>query len=122
MTRYLTVFLALTVVFFGGCTVKHGRIDLATKPPGADVYLDSIHIGKTPITFEHDSSTVSQMEIKLDGYYTINEVINWGWIHYELAQGNGTDRTKGEYQGKKQTIWLVTTRRTLLLKPKEKFE
>ena len=62
------------------------------------------------------------MEIKLDGYYTINEVINWGWIHYELAQGNGTDRTKGEYQGKKQTIWLVTTRRTLLLKPKEKFE
>ncbi len=119
MKRYVLLFVIITFLSVGGCAVYHGRISVATEPAGADVYINGVKVGTTPTTFEHDWRNVRQMEIHLNGYYPVQETLNWGWIHNEIANGNGTDRTKGEYQGDIKTIWIVRTQRTLLLKPKE---
>lgn len=55
------------------------------------------------------------------GREPVEEAINWGWVYYEIANGNGTEKVKGEYQGKRKTIWRVNTRRTLLPKCPEKY-
>jgi len=113
MKKYLLLILILSLI---GC-VKKGVITISTVPKGAEVYLNGTSVGKAPITFEQELKDVKQLKIVLDGYYSTEEPINWGWVHYEIAKGNGTDKVKGEYQGKKRTIWRVNTTRTLLLKP-----
>lgn len=116
MKKYLLIIIALSLI---GC-VKKGVITISTIPDGAEVYLNGAVVGKSPITFEQELKDVKQLKIILDGYYPIEESINWGWIHYEIANGNGTERVKGEYQGKRKTIWRVNTRRTLLSNCQEK--
>ena len=113
MKKYLLLILILSLV---GC-VKSGVITISTVPKGAEVYLNGTSVGKAPITFEQELKDVKQLKIVLDGYYSIEESVNWGWVHYEIAKGNGSNRVKGEYKGKKKTIWRVNTTRTLLLKP-----
>ena len=112
MKKYLLFVLVLSLI---GC-VKSGVITIDTVPKGAEIYLDGVDMGKAPVTFEQELKDVKQLKIILDGYYPVEESINWGWAHYEIAKGNGTDRVKGEYQGKKKTIWRVNTYRTLLPK------
>ena len=113
MKKYLLIIIALSLI---GC-VKGGVITISTVPEGAEVYLNGTRIGKAPVTFEQQLKDVKQLKIVLHGYYSIEEPINWGWVYYEIAKGNGTERVKGEYQGKRKTIWRVNTSRTLLLKP-----
>jgi hypothetical protein len=50
--------------------VERPRVSLSSSPPGADVYLDSVWIGTTPLTLEAPAVR-TRLELDLDGYYSM---------------------------------------------------
>lgn len=120
MRKFGVLSLILISVFVLGCVQTTGKITLMTDPSGATVYLDGNQLNdKTPLTFDYNfkDDGVKIVTIKLDGYYTLEEPLNWGWIHYETAKGNATKNVKIKEEDKEKKIWTINTRRKLFKKP-----
>jgi len=109
----ITMMCCAVLLILSGCTGKEGIVRLNTDPPGAAYYVDGIERGTTPAEFEWRYDRPILIELKKEGYYTEEELLNKGWLHYQKYQGNyGEIRTGG---AKKK--WTVTINRKLKAAP-----
>ena len=115
MSRFTVITVLGLVLFLGsfGCVSKVGIVRLNTDPPGAKYYLDGIERGTTPAEFEWDSRQPINLEIRKDGYYTEEELLNKYWVWYQESRGNY--RTIRVSEAKKK--WTVILNRTLRAAP-----
>jgi hypothetical protein len=117
MSRFtlITVLVLLLLLSSFGCVGKEGVIRLNTDPPGAKYYVDGIEKGTTPAEFEWSYDRPILIELKKEGYYTEEELLNKGWLHYQMSQGNyGKVRT-----GESSKQWTVSINRKLRVAPKK---
>jgi hypothetical protein len=116
MARFnlITVLGLVLLLSFFGCVSKVGIVRLNTDPPGAKYYLDGIEKGTTPAEFEWDAARPIMLEIRKDGYYAEEELLNKKWVWYQESIGKyGEVRT-----GKSSKQWTVTVNRKLKRAPK----
>jgi hypothetical protein len=112
-TSMITIMCVAVILIFSGCTGKDGIIRLNTEPAGAYYFVDGIERGTTPAEFEWRYDRPILIELKKEGYYTEEEMLNKGWLHNQMYQGNyGTVRVGG---AKKK--WTVTINRKLKAAP-----
>jgi len=117
MSRFTLITVLVLLLFLSsfGCVGKEGVIRLNTDPPGAKYYVDGIEKGTTPAEFEWSYDRPILIELKKEGYYTEEELLNKGWLHYQMSQGNyGKVRTS---ESSKQ--WTVSINRKLKVAPKK---
>lgn len=113
MTRAASfLVLVCAVVMSVGCTASRGFVTLSTIPSGAEVYVDGVSKGFTPVTFDYDLERHAVLKIEKEGYFTEVEDMNRGWVINEGHKGN----FHKEGDGSGGRIWKVNTRRAL--KPK----
>jgi hypothetical protein len=116
MKKILLMVMAGLLLF--GCASKKGRIDIVSDPLGATVYMDRVKVGVTPMTYEYNYKFSKTMRLELDGYYPYEEILNWGWVHWETAKGNVKENVEiGGRKDEKEKIWTVTIHRRLNKKP-----
>jgi hypothetical protein len=110
-----TGFLLIACVLFlaAGCTSSRGFITLSTFPAGAEVYVDGVSKGFTPLTFDYDLERRSELRIEKDGYFTEVEDLNKGWVRNEGHKGNF--HKEGDSAGGGR-VWKVRTTRALKAK------
>ena len=114
-TSMITIMCCAVLLIFTGCTGKDGIVRLNTDPSGAHYYVDGIEKGTTPAEFEWRYDRPIVIEIRKEGYYPEEELLNQGWLTYQIFLGNyGTIRTSG---AKKK--WTVTINRKLKVAPPE---
>ena len=112
-TSMITMMCCAVLLIFSGCTGKEGIVRLNTDPPGAHYYVDGVERGTTPAEFEWDSKRPIMLEIRKEGYYTEQELLNKYWVWYQDSRGNyGTVRV-----GEAKKKWTVTINRTLKAAP-----
>ena len=117
MSRFtlITVLGLVLLLSSFGCVGKEGIIRLNTDPPGAKYFVDGIEKGTTPAEFEWSWDRPILIELKKEGYYTEQELLNKGWLGYQQYQGNyGEVRTAGS---SKQ--WTVSINRKLKAAPQK---
>jgi len=116
MSRFtLIIVLGLVLLLSSfGCVGKEGIIRLNTEPPGAKYYVDGIEKGSTPAEFEWSYDRPILIELKKEGYYTEAELLNKGWLHYQMSQGNYGEIRVGQSTKK----WTVSINRKLKAAPK----
>ena len=109
----VTMMCVAALLIFSGCTEKTGIVRLNTDPAGAHYYVDGVERGTTPAEFEWDSKRPIMLEIRKEGYYTEQELLNKYWVWYQDSRGNyGTVRV-----GEAKKKWTVTINRTLKAAP-----
>ena len=96
-----------------GCVGREGIIRLNTDPPGATYYVDGIEKGRTPAEFTWDSNWPCLLEIRKEGYYTEQELLNKYWVWYQESKGNYRTIRVGEAKKK----WTVIIDRKLKAAP-----
>ncbi len=101
-----------------GCTSKRGIIELHTRPPEANIYLDDVIQGVSPLKFEYDFSLPATLKIEKRGYYTEIEALSEAWVVREIRKGSYTEGTF-LIQGQNIDAWKVTTTRLLQKKEEE---
>ena len=112
-TSMITMMCCAALLILSGCTGRTGVIRLNTDPPGATYYVDGVERGTTPAEFEWRYDRPIVIELKKEGYYTEEELLNKGWLHYQIYLGNyGKVRVSG---AKKK--WTVTINRKLKAAP-----
>jgi hypothetical protein len=56
---------------------EENKLTITSRPEGAEIYIDSVYYGKTPLTIEHFGPGDYRLELRLTGYYTHTD-----WIYY----------------------------------------
>ncbi len=109
----MTVLGLVSFLILSGCTAKQGVVRLNTEPRGAKYFVDGIEKGTTPAEFEWDVSRPILLEIRKEGYHSEQELLNKGWLQFQISQGN-----YGEIRiGKVTYKWTVTINRKLKSAP-----
>lgn len=71
----ISIILVLLIIVFQGCATicqpGPDKIPINSRPDDAEVYLDGLIVGRTPMTVSVDRSAECYLEIKKDGYKTI---------------------------------------------------
>jgi len=95
-----------------GCTSKRGIIELHTRPFEADIYVDEVKQGRSPVIFEYDFCQPATLTIEKIGYYPETEALDESWVFKEVRKGNYRE---GDFmiQGETVRTWKVTTLRLL---------
>ncbi|MDA0999588.1 MAG: PEGA domain-containing protein [bacterium] len=94
--RFLTVFLLVLIVpaFLGGCTwwdknvttkvknIRYQRLTITSDPPGADVYVNDVHQGLTPMTlnFKIEFSDLTkglEIVVEKEGYLPVRREVSF---------------------------------------------
>jgi hypothetical protein len=113
MKRSIVVILFLCILSLAtGCAHKKGTIMLDTVPQGADVYLNGIKQGTTPVTFQWDARMRATLKIEKEGFYTETEELDKAW----LVKEHQKRRYSKEYIRVDDTnlkVWTVNTIREL---------
>ncbi|MEJ2365183.1 MAG: PEGA domain-containing protein [Deltaproteobacteria bacterium] len=107
----------LGLIFFfasAGCTSSTGIIRLNTDPVGAKYYVDGVEKGTTPAEFEWSYDRPIMIELRKEGYYTEEELLNKGWLHYQMSLGNYGEIPAGKVTKK----WTVLINRKLKVAPR----
>ncbi|MEE2644418.1 MAG: PEGA domain-containing protein [Myxococcota bacterium] len=64
-----------------------GRIGLFTNPPGAQVFLNDMLLGLTPLSKEVDRiSGDFEIRVELSGYQSVQEILRWREGELELTR------------------------------------
>lgn len=73
----------------GGCaTVIKGLgqdVTFTSTPPGAEIYVNGKHVGRTPVTARVTHGKDKQVEARLDGYLTKQSTITTSFSGYSLC-------------------------------------
>ena len=118
MIAHRIAIILTLILIFSGCTSKRGIIEIHTKPPGADVYMDHALKGKSPLSLEYDFTTPATLKILKEGYYSEIEALCQAWVVREIRKGNYAEG-KFVIQGERTSSWKVTTSRRLQKKDEE---
>jgi len=63
------LFIMMAGMLLVGCVAKKGKIDIVSDPPGATVYMDSIKVGVTPMTYNYNFEVSKTMRLEINGYH-----------------------------------------------------
>ena len=76
-----TCLVIAAMVAAGGCVKR--TLLLKTDPPGAEAFIDDVHVGATPVihTFYHYGE--KEVRLQKDGYETHSDVVNLKPPKYE---------------------------------------
>ena len=112
-TSMITIMCCAVLLMLSGCTGRTGIVRLNTDPAGATYYVDGVERGTTPAEFEWNSRQPIKLEIRKEGYYPEQELLNKYWVWYQESKGNYRTVRVGE--AKKQ--WTVILNRKLKAAP-----
>ena len=91
MSRLVLLALALSI---GGCGTVLGQrkapVQLTSFPAGADVFVDGVHQGKTPVEVTVSTEGTHHIEFQLDGKRGGCEVtggVSGMWVAFDIAMG-----------------------------------
>lgn len=78
----------LMVYMFGGCATivkgSHNMVDFSSTPSGAQVYVNGVPRGTTPVNLKLESKRTYTIEFKKEGYetrtYTITNHVGVGYV------------------------------------------
>lgn len=96
MHRYLSQYLvaAFALAFVVGCgTIIHGstqQVSVASNPSGAQVEIDGLNKGTTPVTAELSRKDQHTVKLDLDGYEPYELIVNRkvsGWVAGNIIFG-----------------------------------
>lgn len=96
MKKFMSVFLVFsTLLLISGCaTIFKGNkeeVNFHSEPQGADVYIDGVMMGTTPMTLKLESKKTYAIEFRKEGYPTtthqISNSIGAGWIILDILAG-----------------------------------
>ncbi len=84
-----------TVLMLTSCaTVFSGNTDkvrISSSPSGADVYIDGLPVGKTPVAVNLDKGDSYHVAVQMDGYETayatIASKVGAGWVILDILGG-----------------------------------
>jgi hypothetical protein len=86
--------LALLALLLAGCGTVIGKrqapVQLTSSPAGADVYVDGVHRGKTPVEVVVSTAGTHQIELRMGdrvGRCQVEGGISGMWIALDLAMG-----------------------------------
>jgi hypothetical protein len=54
---------------------EENKLTIKSRPEGADIYIDSVYYGKTPLTIEHCEPGYYFLELRLEGYHTHTDYV-----------------------------------------------
>lgn len=91
----IVALVILTVCIFGGCATlfkgSGSTVDFSSDPTGAQVYVNGVPRGTTPINLKLESKKTYTIEFKKDGFetktYTITNHVGVGWIVLDVLFG-----------------------------------
>ena len=113
MKRHVLVVVFLCMLSLSvGCTHKMGTIMLDTVPQGADVYLNGIMQGITPVSFQWDASLRATLKIEKEGFYPETEELDKSWLIKE-HQKRHYSREYIKVDDTTSRVWTVNTIREL---------
>lgn len=89
------VAVGVMVVFLGGCASifkgSNSKLDATSTPPGADVFVNGVPYGQTPVHLKLKSKECYTIEFKKEGYKTvtrnIGNSVGAGWIILDVICG-----------------------------------
>ncbi|MEM8585049.1 MAG: PEGA domain-containing protein [Bacteroidota bacterium] len=93
---YATGLIFILVLFLSAsCATLFGPqthpLDLTTQPAGADVYVNGVNLGATPLQLNLKADQSYNIEFRKDGYKTITRTVNsrvgGGWIVLDILGG-----------------------------------
>lgn len=93
LSRYLSVCMACLLVVSCASIFKgnSSKIDLASKPTGAKVYVNGNLMGETPLHLKLESKGNYAIEFRLEGYPTktvnVTNHVGAGWIVLDVLCG-----------------------------------
>ncbi len=95
ITAVVLSFVILVAYLLGGCaTIFKGTsnsVNFASDPAGAEVYVNGVPRGTTPINLKLESKQTYTIEFKKEGYdtrtYTITNHVGVGWIILDIICG-----------------------------------
>ena len=111
----MTILGLVFLLASAGCTSSTGIIRLNTDPPGGKYYVDGVEKGTTPAEFEWSYDRPILIELKKEGYYTEEALLNKGWLHYQMSLGNYGEIRAGKLTKK----WTVSINRKLKAAPQK---
>ena len=87
--------MIVVIALIGSCaTIFKGsssKVDFSSDPSGAQVYVNGVPRGTTPINLKLESKKTYTIEFKKDGYeqrtYTITNHVGVGWIVLDVIFG-----------------------------------
>jgi hypothetical protein len=85
----------VTLASTTGCASILGRklhgVVVESEPPGADVYVNGMRMGRTPMTLELKADKAYNIEFRKSGYEPVTRFVNTrivgGWIMLDVATG-----------------------------------
>lgn len=89
------LFLSVFSIFLNGCaTLFKGStegVNFSSEPKGAEVYVNGVLMGTTPLSIELKSNKSYTIQFKKDGFLTksvvINNTIGAGWLILDVLGG-----------------------------------
>jgi hypothetical protein len=95
MKRSIAIVCLVSFLCMSGCaTLFKGnteRVDMQASPVQADVYIDGILMGKTPLQLKLASKKEYAIEFRAEGYqprvYHISNRVGAGWIVLDVILG-----------------------------------
>lgn len=95
MKKSITVLCIVSFVFVTGCaTVFKGaneKVTVESSPPRADVYVNGLFMGKTPLQLNLAVKKSYAIEFRAVGYqprvYHINNRVGAGWVILDVLLG-----------------------------------
>ncbi len=89
------LFISVLSIFLNGCaTLFKGsteEVNVSSKPVGAEVYVNGVLMGTTPVTLKLKSNKSYTIQFKKDGFLTksvvLNNSIGTGWLILDVLGG-----------------------------------
>jgi hypothetical protein len=93
--RPLLVLIFLSTFLLGGCATLLGpkthELSLGTQPAGAEVWINGVKMGETPLSIFLKADKTYVVEFKKEGYETVVEMVHSnggaGWVVLGLLTG-----------------------------------
>ena len=96
MKRFISLIVLISFVFmFSGCaavfTSGKGKLDVTSNPDGAEVFINGISYGKTPVRVKLKTNSEYEITYKKEGYRPVTKRITnkvgAGWIVLDVILG-----------------------------------
>lgn len=94
MRRFCVVLVAVPLALSACATIfgsKEKELPIISEPGGAEVYLDGVRIGTTPVKYKIDNTKAHTIVFKKEGFKdascTLNRGTSAGWVILDVLGG-----------------------------------